>query len=45
MGDPTRKYLWILSRDPKLDQERYDELVAKAEKLKFDTRKLVKTIH
>ena len=45
VGDPTRKYLWILSRDPKLDQERYDELVAKAEKLKFDTRKLVKTIH
>jgi apolipoprotein D and lipocalin family protein len=45
VGDPTRKYLWILSRDPKLDQVRYDELVAKAEELKFDTRKLVKTIH
>lgn len=45
VGDKSRKYLWILSRDPKLNQERYDELVQKAKSLKFDTRKLVKTLH
>lgn len=45
VGDKSRKYLWILSRDPKLDEERYEELVQKAKSLKFDTTKLVKTIH
>lgn len=45
VGDKSRQYLWILSRDPKLDIERYNELVKKAQKLKFDTSKLVKTIH
>lgn len=45
VGDKSRKYLWILSRDPKMDQNRYDELVEKAASLKFDTSKLVKTIH
>lgn len=45
VGDKSRKYLWILSRDPKLNAQRYNELVNKAQKLKFDTSKLVKTIH
>jgi apolipoprotein D and lipocalin family protein len=45
VGDKSRKYLWILSRDHNIDPKRYDELVAKAKKLKFDTAKLVKTIH
>jgi apolipoprotein D and lipocalin family protein len=45
VGDKSRKYLWILSRDPKMNPERYSELVAKAQKLQFDTSKLVKTIH
>jgi apolipoprotein D and lipocalin family protein len=45
VGDKSRKYLWILSRDPNIDPKRYEELVAKAKYLKFDTTKLVKTIH
>jgi apolipoprotein D and lipocalin family protein len=45
VGDPSRKYLWILSRRPVLNQDRYDELVEKAKALNFDTSKLVKTIH
>ncbi len=45
VGDKSRKYLWILSRDPKMNAERYTELVEKAKALKFDVSKLVKTIH
>jgi apolipoprotein D and lipocalin family protein len=45
IGDKSRKYLWILSRDPSIDEERYNELVEKAESLNFDTSKLVKTLH
>jgi apolipoprotein D and lipocalin family protein len=45
IGDPTRQYLWILSRRPILNQDRYDELVERAKELNFDTSKLVKTIH
>jgi apolipoprotein D and lipocalin family protein len=45
VGDPSRKYLWILSRRPMLNQDRYDELVMKAADLGFNTDKLVKTIH
>ena len=45
IGDPSRKYLWILSRDTKLSQEVYDRLVDKAESLGFDTSKLLVTEH
>lgn len=45
IGEPKRKYLWILGRDPFMNEERYNELVEKAKSLNFDTSKLVKTIH
>jgi apolipoprotein D and lipocalin family protein len=45
VGDPSRKYLWILSRRPVLNQDRYDELVMKADSLGFNTDQLIKTIH
>jgi apolipoprotein D and lipocalin family protein len=45
IGDPSRKYLWILSRSKTLPDETYQKLLEKAEKLKFDTSKLLKTIH
>jgi apolipoprotein D and lipocalin family protein len=45
VGDPSRKYLWILSRTNKLDERTYLELVQKAETLGFNTAKLLKTIH
>jgi apolipoprotein D and lipocalin family protein len=37
----SHKYLWILSRTPKLDQKILDGLLAKAKELGFDTRKLI----
>jgi len=45
VGDPTRKYLWILSRTKEMDERTYLELVQKAETLGFDTTKLLKTVH
>lgn len=37
----TRSYLWILARHPKLDPTVVSRLVAEAERLGFDTSKLV----
>ncbi len=45
IGDPSRKYLWILSRSAQMDETLYQELVQKAESLNFDTSKLLKTVH
>ena len=43
MSDPSRKYLWILSRSPAMDAAAYESLVAAAGRLGFDTARLVKT--
>ncbi|MCO4795248.1 MAG: lipocalin family protein [Bacteriovoracaceae bacterium] len=45
IGEPKRKYLWILSRTKDMDPATYKRLVNKAKKLGFDTKKLLKTIH
>lgn len=45
VGDKSRKYLWILSRNKVMDDKTYNNLVNKAKSLKFDVSKLVKTIH
>jgi apolipoprotein D and lipocalin family protein len=45
VGDPSRKYLWILSRTKEMDEKIYDELVAKAKDMHFDVSKLLKTKH
>jgi apolipoprotein D and lipocalin family protein len=38
---PRLSYLWILSREKKLDQEVLAELVAKAKQWGFDTEELI----
>ena len=43
VGDPDRKYLWILSRTPVLDNETYLQLVEEARSQKFDVSLLQKT--
>ena len=45
VGTPTRKYLWLLARTPTIPEARYQELVAKAEHLGFDTSRLLKAPH
>jgi apolipoprotein D and lipocalin family protein len=43
VGEPGRDYLWILSREPQLDTELYQQIVERAEQRGFDTGKLLKT--
>ncbi len=40
VGDPSRKYLWILSRTPTMDAGLYAEIVARTAGQGFDTSKL-----
>ena len=41
VGGPDRKYLWILSRDPAMDPERYATLVDQARQLGYPVDELV----
>ena len=43
VSEPTRDYLWVLSRTPEVNAKAYDELVARLEKKGFDSRKLERT--
>jgi apolipoprotein D and lipocalin family protein len=43
VGTPDRKYLWILSRAPQMDEETYKRLIEKAKAQGFDVAKLMKT--
>jgi apolipoprotein D and lipocalin family protein len=43
VGDPARRYLWILSRTPVMDEATYETLVAAGGRLGFDTARLVRT--
>jgi apolipoprotein D and lipocalin family protein len=43
VGEPSRKYLWILARDKKLDLEIYESLLKKAEELGFDSKSVIRT--
>ncbi len=40
VGDPSREYLWVLSRTPELDEQVYRRLVATAEAQGFDIARL-----
>lgn len=41
VGDPNRKFLWILSRTPTLDEKIIEDLKLTAEKEGFEVKKLV----
>ncbi|KAF7806505.1 temperature-induced lipocalin-1 [Senna tora] len=43
IGQPSRKYLWILCRSTHLDEEIYNQLVERAKKEGYDVSKLHKT--
>lgn len=42
VGTPDRRYLWILSRTPQLDDATYQQLVANAQRLGFPVTDLIK---
>ena len=43
VGDPKRKYLWILSRQQEMTNELYEQLLAKATQQGFDVSRVVRT--
>ncbi len=43
VGDPSRKYLWILCRMPQMDEALYREIVDRAAGKGFDVSRLVRT--
>ena len=42
VGDPSRKYLWVLARTKTLDLSIYDDLMKKAKSNGFDINKVIK---
>lgn len=45
VGDPTKKYLWILCRKDKMDEQTYQEILSRLKAIGYDLSKLVKTVH
>jgi len=43
VGDPSRKYLWILSRSPQMDAATYDGILDRIRQQGYDTSLIVKT--
>jgi len=43
IGEPTREYLWILSRAPKIDDALYERILETIKRKGYDTSALVKT--
>ena len=43
VGHPSRKYLWILSRTPEMDEALYNQILEKLQGQSYDASKLVKT--
>jgi apolipoprotein D and lipocalin family protein len=43
VGDPSRKYLWILSRTPQLDSVVCDSIVGRMKGMGFETERLIYT--
>ena len=45
VGTPNRKYLWILSRNPRMDDKLYSQLTEFAKAKGFDVQNLIVTSH
>ncbi|GAB4251196.1 MAG: hypothetical protein Kow0054_09810 [Deferrisoma sp.] len=43
MGSPSREYLWVLSRSPRMDEALYERLLGRVRALGFDPDRLVRT--
>ncbi len=43
VGEPKRKYLWILSRTPEMDEVAYKEVLEQIREAGYDPGKLIKT--
>jgi apolipoprotein D and lipocalin family protein len=45
VGTPNRKYLWILSRTPQMDDKLFSQLMESVKSKGFDVSNLIKTSH
>ena len=45
VGTPNRKYLWILSRTPQMDDKLFSQLIESAKSKGFNVNDLIKTSH
>lgn len=43
VGHPSRDYLWVLSRSPRMEEAMYRKLLRKVERKGYDVNRLVKT--
>ena len=43
VGEPKRKYLWILARAPQLSDSTYERILERVKKQDYDLSKLTKT--
>ncbi len=41
VGEPSRKYLWILSRTKNIEKSEYEEIIGRLEGMGYDTDKLI----
>lgn len=44
VGEPRRKYLWILAKTKTLDAHKYQKILNRIKKAGYDTSKLIKTV-
>ena len=45
VGTPNRKYLWILSRAPQIDDKLFSQLIELVKSKGFDVKNLIRTSH
>ena len=43
VGEPGRKYLWVLSREPRLDDTLYEKILDRAKQQGYDVGPMIKT--
>lgn len=43
VGEPKRRYLWVLSRTPDIDEETYARICARLQEQEYDPGRLVRT--
>ena len=45
VGEPGRDYLWILSREPQMDDATYNQIIERAKQQGYEVGRLMKTAH
>jgi apolipoprotein D and lipocalin family protein len=45
VGEPGRDYLWILSREPRLDEALYNRILGSAKRQGYEVGRVMKTAH